>query len=397
MPLRGLAAWCPSSRDLRASALPRPRRALPAYARCQSISAADGRAASSTLRSNDDAHLRPRRSSILCIGDREHALRRFAYSCQPARSMPFGAGRALRESGVRSRRSVRVELDGRCVSARSRERPVDHRAEAPRGAPSEQIWHVPDRHIGAMPQVGIRADSGTVQRLVGPVDLARFDSTVKVPTEGSGRTSRHPGRRVPVRSLCDGPGVHSAGSAWIALGRKTGIIGASASAMEPALPDRARGDLFPVDIHDWLGAVVASHRVAVGAPERAFGTPAPRTPSPSAAGGHCAAWRSQDNRSTMRPLWTTARASGTPLKIPMCGASRAGRRRAGGPEGADPRFRDALDARAPVTITSEHCIASIPREPPLDWNSVQSTEAAARVVHTAVRCRNTGQALVDST
>ena len=63
-----------------------------------------------------------------------------------------------------------------------------------------------------MPQAGIRAHSGTVQRLVGPVDLARFDSTVKVPTEGSGRTSRHPGRRVPVRSLCDGPGVHSAGS-----------------------------------------------------------------------------------------------------------------------------------------------------------------------------------------
>ena len=71
------------------------------------------------------------------------------------------------------------------------------------------------RHIGAMPQAGIRAHSGTVQRLVGPVDLARFDSTVKVPTEGSGRTSRHPGRRVPVRSLCDGPGVHSAGSARV--------------------------------------------------------------------------------------------------------------------------------------------------------------------------------------
>ena len=70
-----------------------------------------------------------------------------------------------------------------------------------------------DRHIGAMPQAGICAHSGTVQRLVGPGDLARFDSTVKVPTEGSGRTSRHPGRRVPARSLCDGPGVHSAGSA----------------------------------------------------------------------------------------------------------------------------------------------------------------------------------------
>ena len=28
--------------------------------------------------------------------------------------------------------------------------------------------------------------------------------------EGSGRTSRHPGRRVPVRSFCDGPDVHSA-------------------------------------------------------------------------------------------------------------------------------------------------------------------------------------------
>ena len=31
--------------------------------------------------------------------------------------------------------------------------------------------------------------------LGGPVDLARFESTVKVPTEGSRRTSRHPGRR----------------------------------------------------------------------------------------------------------------------------------------------------------------------------------------------------------
>jgi hypothetical protein len=64
-----------------------------------------------------------------------------------------------------------------------------------------------------MPQAGIRAHSGTVQRLVGPVDLARFDSIVKVRSEGSGKTARHPGRRVPVRSLCDGSGVHSAGSA----------------------------------------------------------------------------------------------------------------------------------------------------------------------------------------
>ena len=38
-----------------------------------------------------------------------------------------------------------------------------------------------------------------------------FDSIVKVRTEGSGRTARHPGSRVPVRSLCDGSGVHSAG------------------------------------------------------------------------------------------------------------------------------------------------------------------------------------------
>ena len=91
-----------------------------------------------------------------------------------------------------------------------------------------------------MPQAGIRAHSGTVQRLVGPVDLARFDSTVKVPTEGSGRTSRHPGRRVPVRSLCDGPGVHSAGSARIALGRRAAIIGESASAIDPAFEDAHR-------------------------------------------------------------------------------------------------------------------------------------------------------------
>ena len=52
--------------------------------------------------------------------------------------------------------------------------------------------HDADRHIGAMPRARIRAHSGTVQRLVGTVDLARFDSTVRVPTEGSGRTSRHP-------------------------------------------------------------------------------------------------------------------------------------------------------------------------------------------------------------
>ena len=73
---------------------------------------------------------------------------------------------------------------------------------------------VPDRTSGRC-EAGIRAHSGTVQRLVGPVDLARFDATVKVPTEGSGRRSRHPGRRGPVRSLCDGPGVHSAGSARV--------------------------------------------------------------------------------------------------------------------------------------------------------------------------------------
>ena len=34
---------------------------------------------------------------------------------------------------------------------------------------------------------------GTVQCLLGPVDLVRFDFTVKVPTEGSDRTSRHRG------------------------------------------------------------------------------------------------------------------------------------------------------------------------------------------------------------
>jgi hypothetical protein len=49
--------------------------------------------------------------------------------------------------------------------------------------------------LGRCPRPGIRSHSGTVQRLVGPVDLARFDSTVKVPTEGSCRTSQHPGRR----------------------------------------------------------------------------------------------------------------------------------------------------------------------------------------------------------
>ena len=55
-----------------------------------------------------------------------------------------------------------------------------------------------------------------------------FDSTVKVPTEGSGRTSRHPGRRVPVRSLCDGPGVHSAGSARLGGAERAGLSARSA-------------------------------------------------------------------------------------------------------------------------------------------------------------------------
>ena len=45
-------------------------------------------------------------------------------------------------------------------------------------------------HIGAMPQAGIRAHSGTVQRLVGPQSIwARFDSTAKV------RTKAQVGRR----------------------------------------------------------------------------------------------------------------------------------------------------------------------------------------------------------
>jgi len=38
--------------------------------------------------------------------------------------------------------------------------------------------------------------------------LARLDSAVKVPTGGAARTSRYPVRRVLVRSLCAGPGVH---------------------------------------------------------------------------------------------------------------------------------------------------------------------------------------------
>ena len=47
----------------------------------------------------------------------------------------------------------------------------------------------------------------------------------------------NPGRRVPVRSLCDGLGVHSAGSARIGLVRRAGITGGSASAREPAVSD----------------------------------------------------------------------------------------------------------------------------------------------------------------
>ena len=71
-------------------------------------------------------------------------------------------------------------------------RPIRRSVASARGddEPALAIASVPDRHFGAMPQAGIRAHSGTVQRLVRPVDLARFDATVKVPTEGSGRTSR---------------------------------------------------------------------------------------------------------------------------------------------------------------------------------------------------------------
>ena len=138
----------------------------------------------------------------------------------------FGAT-AMRTAGPDERNSTA------CGSRRNRRSVASARGD---DEPALAIASATYRHIGAMPQAGIRAHSGTVQRLVGPVDLARFDSTVKVPTEGSGRTSRHPGRRVPVRSLCDGPGVHSAGSAPMALGRSAGIIGGSASAMEPAFP-----------------------------------------------------------------------------------------------------------------------------------------------------------------
>src|SRR5688572_24341467 len=67
------------------------------------------------------------------------------------------------------------------------------------------------RHIWGDAPASIRAHSGTVQRLVGPVDLARFESHREGADEGLARTSRHPGRRVPVRSLCDGPGMPSAG------------------------------------------------------------------------------------------------------------------------------------------------------------------------------------------
>ena len=71
----------------------------------------------------------------------------------------------------------------------------------------------------------------------GPSRSGAFDSTVKVPTEGSGRTSRHPGRRVPVRSLCDGPGVHSAGGARLGFVWRAGIIPVSASAIELVIRD----------------------------------------------------------------------------------------------------------------------------------------------------------------
>ena len=84
-----------------------------------------------------------------------------------------------------------------------------------------------------MPQAGIRAHSGAVQRLVGPVDLARFDSTVKVPTEGSGRTSRHPAAaflcaRYATVPACTPPDIERVGADVGAV-----VIGQVASAIEP--------------------------------------------------------------------------------------------------------------------------------------------------------------------
>ena len=99
-----------------------------------------------------------------------------------------------------------------------------------RASPTGTLGRCPSRYSRA---------SGTVHRLVGPVDLARFDSTVKVPTEGSRRASRHPGRRVSVRSLCDGPDVHSAGSARIGIGRLGAIIDGFVGAVDPAFVDYA--------------------------------------------------------------------------------------------------------------------------------------------------------------
>ena len=46
---------------------------------------------------------------------------------------------------------------------------------------------------------------------------------------------------VPVRSLCDGPGVHSAGGARVGIDRKPAIIGGFPSAIEPAFEDATRG------------------------------------------------------------------------------------------------------------------------------------------------------------
>ena len=55
------------------------------------------------------------------------------------------------------------------------------------------------RHIGAMLQAGIRAHSGTVRRLVSPVDLARFDSKVKLP---DGRLRQDVAAPRPAAFLC---------------------------------------------------------------------------------------------------------------------------------------------------------------------------------------------------
>ena len=125
-----------------------------------------------------------------------------------------GSGRQMSPTGRRGDailwRRIRAVMS--CLSAT-----IDRDTECGYRAPSTALRPRGRRAHWGDARAGIRAHSGTAQRLLGPVDLASFDSTAKVRTEGSGKTSRHPG----------------APRAPMALGRSADIVDGFASAMEP--------------------------------------------------------------------------------------------------------------------------------------------------------------------